>query len=416
MTDRNAGGRPTPAGNRIALIFGLLIAMLGAHPLPAFAQFLIPGFELVHNAPAGTTLISPDLRDAATVWADMIDGAQHDIALEQFYVAGKKGEALDPVIAALEAAGQRGVHIRFLMEKKGEGMSNPDTIARLKAIPNLTFRTLAWADVAGSGIIHAKFCIVDGREAYVGSQNFDWRSLSQIDETGLRITQPHMVGQLHAIFDHDWQAQERVAAGKSIPPLRRYDYAPTAGYALLVASPNTYDPVGIGDSQEMLVRLIGAAKRDIVIEVMDYSTTAFGGGAYHVIDDAIRAAAKRGVHVRLIIADWALTDQRLPGLTSLAAVPNVDIRVASIPQPDSGPIPYARVVHTKVMTIDNATAWIGTSNWEGGYLDTSRNVEVVLNDAAMANRLRALEDRLWNSDYAAPFAVARTRPPVHLGG
>ena len=189
-----------------------------------------------------------------------------------------------------------------------------------------------------------------------------------------------------------------------------------AGYALLVASPNTYDPVGIGDSQEMLVRLIGAAKRDIVIEVMDYSTTAFGGGAYHVIDDAIRAAAKRGVHVRLIIADWALTDQRLPGLTSLAAVPNVDIRVASIPQPDSGPIPYARVVHTKVMTIDNATAWIGTSNWEGGYLDTSRNVEVVLNDAAMANRLRALEDRLWNSDYAAPFAVARTRPPVHPGG
>nr|WP_246587098.1 phospholipase D-like domain-containing protein [Stakelama flava] len=346
----------------------------------------------------------------------MINGAKHDIAIEQFYVAGKHGEALDAVIEALRSAGQRGVHIRFLMEKKGEALSEPATIDRLKSIPNLSFRTIAWADVAGSGIIHAKFFIVDARAAYIGSQNFDWRSLSQIDETGLRITQSRIVHQLQAIFEQDWQAQERIAHGKSVPPLRNFGYAPTAGHALLVASPNTYDPRGIGDSQATLVRLIGAAKREIAIEVMEYSTTAFGGGEYHVIDDALRAAAKRGVKVRLMIADWALTDQRLPGLISLAAVPGVEIRVASIPQPDSGAIPYARVVHTKVMTIDESIAWIGTSNWEGGYLDTSRNVEVVLHDAKMAARVRALENRLWTSDYASSLAEARRRPPVHPGG
>ncbi|WNO52411.1 phospholipase D-like domain-containing protein [Stakelama saccharophila] len=346
----------------------------------------------------------------------MIDRAQHDVAIEQFYVAGRSGEALDTVIAALDAAGRRGVHIRFLMEKKGEAMSKPATIARLKRIPNLEFRTLAWSDIAGDGIIHAKFFIVDGREAYVGSQNFDWRSLSQIDETGLRITDADMASRLQAIFDHDWTAQARIAAGRTVPPLRKREYSPVEGHALLVASPNAYDPPGVGDSQATLVKLIRAAKRGIAIEVMDYSTTAFGGGDYHVIDDALRAAAARGLTIRLIIADWAMTDKRLPGLTSLATVPGVEIRVASIPQPASGTIPYARVVHTKVMTIDDAVAWIGTSNWEGGYLDMSRNVEVVLRDTAMEKRLRALENQLWNSGYAASFATAKARPPVHPGG
>ena len=139
---------------------------------------------------------------------------------------------------------------------------------------------------------------------------------------------------------------------------------------------------------------------------MEYSTTAFGGGSYRIIDDALRAAAGRGVHIRLLIADWDVTTARLPGLTSLAALPNVEIRVASIPQLASGPIPFARVVHTKTMTIDGNLAWIGTSNWEGGYLDTSRNVEVVLRSPAMADRVKSLQDQLWTSAYAVSLSEA----------
>ena len=393
-----------------------LALLVAAAPVPAMARFAIPGFELVHNAPAGTSLATPDLRDAQTVWCDMIDHARHEIDLEQFYVSGKPGSALDPVIAALDAAGRRGVRIRFLMERKGLSDSDTATIARLKAIPNLDFRLIAWSDVDGSGIIHAKFITVDGRDGYVGSQNFDWRSLSEIDETGLHVTAAAMVGEMQRIFDQDWDAQALIAAGQKVPPLRTDGDAPTQGDALLVASPNAFDPPGVGDSQATLVKLIGAAKHDIRVEVMEYSTTAFGGGAYHIIDDALRAAARRGVKVRLAIADWDLTPQRLPGLISLSRVPNVEIRVARIPQAASGFIPYARVVHTKIMTIDGRLAWIGTSNWEGGYLDNSRNLEVVLRNPAMAARVGALETQLWTSPDAMPLAAALKRPPVKPGG
>ncbi|MGC7990892.1 phospholipase D-like domain-containing protein, partial [Salmonella enterica] len=84
------------------------------------AEFAIPGFELVHTVPRETTLATPDLRDAAVVWKEMFDSAQREIVFGQFYVAGQDGEALDDIMAHLEAAGRRGVKIRFLMEKKGE--------------------------------------------------------------------------------------------------------------------------------------------------------------------------------------------------------------------------------------------------------------------------------------------------------
>jgi hypothetical protein len=64
------------------------------------------------------------------------------VDFEQFYVAGGGGTALDRVITAMEAAGKRGVRIRFLMEQKGVAMSDEATLNRLKAIPNLTFRLL----------------------------------------------------------------------------------------------------------------------------------------------------------------------------------------------------------------------------------------------------------------------------------
>jgi phosphatidylserine/phosphatidylglycerophosphate/cardiolipin synthase-like enzyme len=388
-----------------------LAAILSLLPLcSVHAKFEIPDFELVHTAPVETSLVTPDLRDPTTVWCEMFDQAKRTIDLEQFYVTGQAGEPLDRVIASLEAAGKRGVRIRFLMEENGLKASDQPTIDRLKAIPNLEFRMLGWAKLNGSGIIHAKFIVVDGKAAFVGSQNFDWRALKHIDETGLKVTQPKMVDQLHRIFEHDWAATRLVDAGQKVPHLRDKDYSPIDAKIFLVASPNDYDPADVGDSQASLVKLIGAAKREIHVEVMEYSTNMFGGGSYRVIDDALRAAAARGVKVRLMIADWDLWPNNLPGLESLDALPNVEIRVATIPQASTGFIPFARVVHTKIMTIDSAIAWVGTSNWEGGYLDNSRNLEIVLRDKRMALRLGAMETQLWDSPYAKPFAEAKLIP------
>ena len=46
--------------------------------------------------------------------------------------------------------------------------------------PNVQNVTLLFDDWWGSGIVHAKVCISDGKDIYVGSANNDWKSLTQV--------------------------------------------------------------------------------------------------------------------------------------------------------------------------------------------------------------------------------------------
>ncbi|EPN59760.1 phospholipase D, partial [Pseudomonas syringae pv. actinidiae ICMP 19096] len=122
----------------------LIAALLLSSPV-AYADFAIPGFELVHTVPVGTDLQTPDLRAPGDVWRELFDGARERIDIEQFYVADQPGSVMGKVLESLTAAGQRGVNIRFLLEEKGLKLSDPETLARLRAIPNLTLRVLPYA-------------------------------------------------------------------------------------------------------------------------------------------------------------------------------------------------------------------------------------------------------------------------------
>ncbi|WP_237509814.1 phospholipase D-like domain-containing protein [Pseudomonas chlororaphis] len=396
---------------RIAGLAGLLISPL------VQADFAIPGFELVHTVPVDTALGTADLRQPGPVWIELFDGAKSQIDIGQFYAADHPGSVLGKVIEHLEAAGKRGVKIRFLLEEKGLKLSDPATLERLRAIPNLTFRVLPYARVSG-GIIHAKYMVVDGKQAFIGSQNFDWRSLEHIHETGLRISDETTVAQVQAIFEQDWQAQAAVAANQPVPlpaagqePARRGNY--------LVASPQRYNPPGVGDSQQELPRLLAEAQNEVRVQLLDYAPLSYGPERtrpyYAVIDNAVRAAAARGVSIKLLVSNWNTDKLELPYLKSLAVLPNVQIRIVTLPQASQGFIPYARVIHSKTMDIDGQVAWVGTSNWLGGYLDNSRNLEVVMHDSAMAKRIGELHEQLWNGPYAKPLELMAEYPDPHPG-
>ena len=45
--------------------------------------------------------------------------------------------------------------------------------------------TLLMSDWWGSGIVHAKVWISDGKSAYIGSANNDWKSLTQVKSMSL---------------------------------------------------------------------------------------------------------------------------------------------------------------------------------------------------------------------------------------
>lgn len=387
----------------------LLPALLGAAGL-AHAEFSIPGYELVHTVPLETTLATPDLRDAATVWSELFDQAKSEIVIGQFYVVNQAGSAFERVVERLAAAGRRGVKIRFLLDQKGVGLSEPATIAQLKAIPNLELRIIDFNKLTGNGIIHAKYLVVDRAVAYVGSQNFDWRSFSHIHETGLRISDAKVVGQVQAIFDQDWRAQALTTQGQTVPVLNSKPVAADyAQPAYLLASPNAYNPAGVGDSESGLPALLAEARSEVRIQLLDYAPLSYGPKGtrpyYAVIDNAVRSAANRGVKIKLMVSNWNLEMPAQSYLKSLAVLPNVEIRVVTLPVASTGFIPFARVIHSKTMVIDGKLGWVGTSNWSGGYLDLSRNLEVVMRNEKMAQRLAALHEQTWSSAYAQPLDI-----------
>ena len=382
---------------------------------PDEAGFAIPGFELVQSAPLETPFASADLRDAATVWSQLFEQAQSTIAIGQFYAVGKDGSAFEQVLESLAAAGRRGVKIRFLLDRKGVGLSDPATIAQLRDIPNLELRIIDFAQLPGNGILHAKYIVIDDDAAYVGSQNFDWRSFEHILELGLRISDRKIGAQLLAIFDQDWRAQALIEQGKPVPPLNlALAPADIEQDAFLLASPNAYNPSGVGDAESALPALLARAKGEVLVQLLDYAPLSYGPDRarpfYPLIDNALRAASARGVRIKLMVSNWNTQAPALAHLKSLSLLPNIEIRIVTIPQASTGFIPFARVIHSKAMVIDEQLAWVGTSNWSGGYMDHSRNLELVLRNAVIAQRVAALHRQVWNSPYAAAIDVQKDYP------
>lgn len=378
------------AERRFSLLAGLLFLALA---LPAAG---LPEFEVVTTIPAGTSISAAGTRAAAEVWPEMIHGARRSLDVAEFYLAGEPGEALEPVIEAVLAAGRRGVRVRIISDA-GMAGTYPDILARFQGKPGIETRLFDWRKLTG-GILHAKYFVVDGCEAYVGSQNFDWRALSHIHETGLRVRHPLFAGALQRIFAADWDysggddtAYTRLAQQ---PPSR---FSPDA---LLVASPARFNPPGVGGALEELIGLLDKATRRVTVQLLSFSVGgARGKGSFMLLDRALRRAAGRGVKLSLLVSDWNLRPPALAGLKELARVPNIEVRFAVIPPASRGFIPYARVIHSKVMRVDGDICWVGTSNWGYEYFYESRNVELVLRRPEVARVLDALFLSLWNGPY-----------------
>ncbi len=102
----------------------------------------------------------------------------------------------------------------------------------------------------GNGVMHAKFLIVDGASFYLGSANFDWRSLTQVKEMGVRVRGcPLLATDLEKNFEAYWIAGQLNAVPAEWPAnlTTTYDYetpakvsingAPGSGTLIFVTFP-----------------------------------------------------------------------------------------------------------------------------------------------------------------------------------
>jgi cardiolipin synthase C len=138
-----------------------------------------------------------------------------------------------------------------------------------------------------------------------------------------------------------------------------------------------------------------------------------------VLMDRLRAAAERGVRVRLLIDDNGLrTDECLPLL--LDSLPNAEVRVfnpfrirARWTRPLQIPFEFRRLnhrMHNKLYVVDGAATVIGGRNIGGHYFESHQaanftDVDVLLLGPVAADA-QAVFERYWSSDLAVPLRSA----------
>ena len=239
--------------------------------------------ELVESAPTETTLDHADVRNASEVWPELIDRAKRTVDIGAFYASEADGAAaktsrLAPVFAAVARAVARGVRVR-MVEDASFAAKYPETLDALRRA-GVAVRTIDCAKRYG-GVQHAKYMVIDGEESYVGSQNFDWRSLEHIQEMGVRVRSAAVAGALADVFETDWALADaatsndaRVHARASADGKEGKVTTRTGEVVTFWASPKGWLPDESRWDLTELVELLDRARVSVDLQVLTYSTAA----------------------------------------------------------------------------------------------------------------------------------------------
>ncbi len=160
-----------------------------------------------------TPVLSPDSSMSEDTILGMIDGAENNIKVQQFY-AYEWGDMENPYLGALIRAAERGVDVKIQLDSTwynlGGGRTDNDyTMERLNNISyqrNITLEVGLLDPYTGLDKIHNKGMVVDNRRVLISSINWNSNSVLQNREVGL-IVDNEAVGEYFAgIFMHDWKS------------------------------------------------------------------------------------------------------------------------------------------------------------------------------------------------------------------
>jgi phosphatidylserine/phosphatidylglycerophosphate/cardiolipin synthase-like enzyme len=380
------------------------------------AQLPDQKFEIVESIPDETKLDNPDIRNTPKVWLELINSAKKSIDIEQFYISNKHGSDLEKVIRAIENRAEKGIRVRIIVESN-MAQNYPETINRLKKYKNIKVRTIEAFGQSG-GVQHAKFFIIDRQKVFLGSQNFDWRALEHIHEIGLSIEHTEYAEQMSKIFELDWQQSKTGELVKTEKYGNKKKYQIEINDEKLVflptASPYYNMPANFYSDEKAIIDLIDNARDSIMIQLLSYSPSDYDH-YYQKIDNALRRASNRGVKVEILLADWCTKEYEIPYLKSLQVLPNIDIKLSTIPQHSSGYIPYARVEHCKYMLVDENFTWLGTSNWKKDYFYNSRNIGLIIESNQINQLVKNVFLKSWQGPFTDLVDITKNYTPKEYG-
>lgn len=379
--------RSSTARAALQTVRRVLLGFFGLQLVVAIGLTLVDSYRRRGRKPKPFPVTSPATVDVGaseittyTYGLDLYDdmlaaicGAQKQILFETYIWKGD--EVGEQFKQALIEAADRGVDVRIIFDSFANLVVSPTfksfpTNVRVMRYPAYPAGIQFW-DLRRYGRDHRKILVVDEKVGFVGGYNIGTAYATEWRDTHIRITGPG-VWDLERAFADFWNLHRRKVLGRNEPPLL---LETAAVWESKIRTHRNVPRLWMFPIRSMYLEAINRAARNIWISQ-----------AYFIPDqdfvDALMAAARRGVDVRLlvplksnhIVADWlsrGYYDQLL----------NAGVRVLRF----SG-----AMVHAKTATIDGEWTTVGTANIDRLSLTGNYEINVEVIDADLASQMEKI--------------------------
>lgn len=350
-----------------------------------------PGIQYTEDVLTRLTAAATSTIDlTAMYWALLPDPTSDDekgFTDAQFEAMGAgAGRAL---YQSLRDAARRGVRIRILQSPGFSGQKQESDTLRMECPERISIHSIDMGQwYGGSGIMHQKIWIFDGRDIYIGSVNMDWKSITQVKEMGIAVEACPELAEDATKYFNGWCAVSELSASslevfdpwvrvdRLVPPWSalvapaRREKSPLAdekyttthnlqnplplelngeqGGAFLTGCPDEVRGPGRTSDGEGIVQTIRDARKTVCVSVMDFAPVGLyprksAGppvGEEGVIpndtpvwwpslfDALLQGVLTRKIYVRMLVSQWAhtsaLIEPFLRALQSAADAGRVD--------------------------------------------------------------------------------------------
>ncbi len=326
-----------------------------------------------------------------------IRGAKKSITFETYiYWSGEIGAAFAD---ALSERARAGVKVHVLLDWVGSQKVDEDFVAAMEksGVQIKKFHKPSWYDITRlNNRTHRKLLVVDGTVGFTGGVGIApaWTGNAQ-DPTHWRDShfkaEGPVVAQMQAVFMDNWiKASGEVLHGETYFPA-----VPAVGES--AGQMFSSSPAGGSESMRLMYLLaIGAASKTIDLSM-----------AYFVPDDLARnalvAAAKRGVRVRIILPGPIIDTQTVDAASRATWGPLLE---AGVQISQYQPTMY----HCKVMVIDDLLVSVGSTNFDNRSFRLNDEANLNVYDEAFAKAQVAVFENDLTKSKPVTLAEWQDRP------
>jgi cardiolipin synthase A/B len=326
-------------------------------------------------------------RESIAAMTEDIETAERFVHI-QFYITAWD-DVTGPLFDALVRATERGVTVRLLFDHLGsrgipgyQGMLERLRTTKIQWRPMLPIHLLKGEFRRPDLRNHRKILVVDGRVAFMGSQNLvepgynkeknhlagrEWVELT------CRVEGP-VVAALNVVFATDWYSEADELLQEEIVPVTRREPAGDLTCQVIPSGPGFVSE----NNLRAFTTLIYSAQERLSLT-----------SPYFVPDEsllyAVTTAAQRGVQVELFVSEEG--DQFMvyhAQCSYYRALLEAGVRIYLYPAP--------YVLHSKHFSIDDDVAVLGSSNMDMRSFGLNYEVSTMLLGHDIVNRMRKVED------------------------